>query len=267
MMIAPPATVSAALVGALHASASMVAAQASVHGGLLEHAAALIASPLVAPILLCLGFFGLLAEIRTPTFGMAGVAGLLALGLFFGSHVLTGLASVGDIVIVGVGLVLLGVEVFVIPGFGVVGVVGISGVLTGIYLSLLGPGPSAVDLLRAALVLAATLLITALLAWSLLRSLPPAARPGAGGIFLPHLAGVGLGLEERQRLHAELLGRQGAAITDLRPVGTAEFAGERLDVVAESEWIAAGTPVHIVSTDGYRRVVRPTGEARTAPPA
>jgi membrane-bound serine protease (ClpP class) len=50
-------------------------------------------NPLVAPFLLSLGFLGLLVEIKTPTFGLAGLAGLSSLGLFFGSHLIIGLAG------------------------------------------------------------------------------------------------------------------------------------------------------------------------------
>jgi membrane-bound serine protease (ClpP class) len=224
--------------------------------GWLEHAATLVANPVVAPVLLCLGFLGLLEEIRTPSFGMAGTAGLLALALFFGSHVVVGLAGVGDLLVFGGGLVLLGIEIFVIPGFGVVGVLGIGGTLAGIYMSLLGASPTTSDYLQAAAVLAFSVLITLLAAWALLRSLPPAARAGGHGIFLPHRGEGGLGLEPERR-RAELVGLEGAAITDLRPSGTALFGDERLEVVSGAEWIPAGTPIRIVSAEGYRRVVRP----------
>ena len=48
-------------------------------------------------------------------------------------------------------------------------------------------------------------------------------------------------------------------MTDLRPAGTAQFGDERLDVVAETGWISAGTPVQIVRSEGYRHVVREEG--------
>ena len=54
----------------------------------------------------------------------------------------------------------------------------------------------------------------------------------------------------------ELEGIDGVALTDLRPAGTAEVAGERLDVVSEAGWITAGTPVRVLSAEGYRHVVR-----------
>ncbi|MDH3224263.1 MAG: ATP-dependent Clp protease proteolytic subunit, partial [Gemmatimonadota bacterium] len=78
--------------------------------------------PVVAPFLLSLGFLGLIVEIKTAGFGLAGAAGLLSLALFFGSHLLIGLAGAEDLILVAAGIVLMGLEVFVIPGFGVFGV-------------------------------------------------------------------------------------------------------------------------------------------------
>lgn len=220
----------------------------------IQHAATLVANPMVAPFLLCLGFLGLLAEIRTPNFGMAGAAGLLALGLFFGAHIIVGLAGVGDILLVGGGMVLFGLEIFIIPGFGVVGIVGVLGVLAGTYLSLLGPHPAPAELLQAALVLASAVALSAVAAWLLLRSVPAPARPGGHGIFLPHRTEGGTALASEGHGRTPV-GAEGAAITDLTPSGTALFGEERIEVVSEAERIPAGTPVRVVATGGYRRVV------------
>jgi membrane-bound serine protease (ClpP class) len=54
-----------------------------------------------------------------------------------------------------------------------------------------------------------------------------------------------------------LLGKEGVALTDLRPGGTAAFGDERRSVVAESGSVVRGTPVRVVSVEGYRVVVRP----------
>ena len=51
-----------------------------------------------------------------------------------------------------------------------------------------------------------------------------------------------------------------SAITDLRPAGTALVGDERIDVVSESEWISAGTPVKVLSAEGYRHIVRSISE-------
>ncbi|MFW5952117.1 MAG: NfeD family protein, partial [Gemmatimonadota bacterium] len=96
-----------------------------------ENAVRFLTHPLVSPFLLSLGFLGLLIEIKTPTFGLAGGAGITALALFFGGHYLVGLAGWEELLLLGAGLVLLAIEVFVVPGFGIFGLLGIGGVLAG----------------------------------------------------------------------------------------------------------------------------------------
>jgi membrane-bound serine protease (ClpP class) len=55
---------------------------------------------------------------------------------------------------------------------------------------------------------------------------------------------------------SELLGAEGVALTTLRPAGTAEFNGKRVDVVTESEYIENGKPVIVTAVEGMRVVVR-----------
>ncbi|HSM60439.1 MAG TPA: NfeD family protein [Longimicrobiales bacterium] len=212
--------------------------------------------PVVAPFLLSLGFLGLLIEIKTPTFGMAGVAGLISLSLFFGSHLLIGLAGLEDVLVFAAGLVLLGVEVFVIPGFGIFGILGGIAVLAGLFMSLLGGLPTVPDFTRAGMVLTTSILIVLVSAWVLIRSLPGSSRLARSGIFLVSRTDRSVGFESAPH-RIELVGKEGTAITDLRPSGTGLFGEERIDVVSESEWIQAGTPIRIVSAEGYRHVVRP----------
>ena len=61
---------------------------------------------------------------------------------------------------------------------------------------------------------------------------------------------------ESAEVKSDLLGTRGTAITDLRPSGTALIDDERIDVVSESDWIARGTTVKVVSTEGNRHIVR-----------
>ncbi|HSG09412.1 MAG TPA: NfeD family protein [Longimicrobiales bacterium] len=212
--------------------------------------------PIVAPFLLSLGFLGLIAEIKTPSFGMAGIAGLLALALFFGSHLIVGLAGLEDVLVFGAGMVLLGVEVFVIPGFGLFGVLGSVGVVAGLYMALLGGLPTAPDFTRAGMVLTTTILLILVSAWVVIRSLPGNSRLARSGVFLLTRTDRDVGYESAPH-RADLVGREGTALTDLRPAGTALIGDERVDVVSESEWIPAGTPVRVVTAEGYRHVVRP----------
>jgi membrane-bound serine protease (ClpP class) len=215
---------------------------------------------MVSPFLLSLGFLGLLVEIKTPSFGMAGIAGLAALAAFFGSHLIIGLAGLEDVIVVGIGLVLVGVEVFVIPGFGWVGALGGAAVLTGLYMSLLGGIPTVPDFTRAGGVLSTSILLLLVTGWVLLRSLPRSSRLARSGIFLLSRTDREVGFESAPTRH-DLVGREGTAITDLRPSGTGLFGDERVDVVSESEWISAGTTIRVASAEGYRHVVRPVRPA------
>lgn len=216
-------------------------------------------NPVVAPFLLTLGFLGLITEIKTASFGLAGAAGLLSLSLFFGSHLIVGLAGLEDLIIFGVGLVLVGVEVFLIPGFGFFGLVGGLGILAGLYLSLMGSLPTSADFTRAGLVLSTTVVLIAVTAWVMIRSLPGSSRLAKSGIFLLQRTDRSIGYESAHPRN-DLVGVKGKAITDLRPSGTGLFGEERIDVVSESEWITEGTPIRIISAEGYRHVVRPVSE-------
>ncbi|MBC8197549.1 MAG: nodulation protein NfeD [Candidatus Marinimicrobia bacterium] len=102
-------------------------------------------SPTVAPLLMSLGFLGLMFEIKSPGFGVPGIAGVICLGLFFGSHLLVGLADMTEILILGVGFLLILSEVFIFPGFGISGISGILVMLYGLFLMFLGDYPLSND--------------------------------------------------------------------------------------------------------------------------
>jgi membrane-bound serine protease (ClpP class) len=216
-------------------------------------------NPVVAPFLLTLGFLGLITEIKTASFGLAGAAGILSLSLFFGSHLIVGLAGLEDMLIFGLGLALVGVEVLLIPGFGLFGIVGGLGITAGLYLSLMGSLPTSDDFTRAGLVLSTTVLLIAVSAWVMIRSLPGSSRLAKSGIFLLQRTGRAIGFESAES-RVDLVGVTGKAITDLRPSGTGLFGDERIDVVSESEWITEGTPIRVISAEGYRHVVRSVSE-------
>ena len=215
-----------------------------------------LSHPIVAPFLLSLGFLGLVVEVKTPTLGLAGGAGLLALSLFFGSHLILGLAGWEDLLIFGAGVLLIGVEIILIPGFGLFGIAGLVAVGMGLYMSMLGNLPTMQDFGQAGAVLATTLLIVLVSTWALLRHFPRSNRLFESGIFLGDSTGRDAGYTSALT-RPELVGAVGRAITDLRPAGVGLFGEERIDVVADSEWIEEGTPVRIVAEEGYRHVVRP----------
>jgi membrane-bound serine protease (ClpP class) len=190
---------------------------------------------------------------------MAGAAGLLALSLFFGSHLIVGLAGLEDLIVFGVGLALVGVEIFLIPGFGLFGILGALGIVAGLYMSLIGSIPTSADFTRAGMVLSTTVLLIVVTAWVMIRSIPRASRLAKSGVFLLNRTDRSIGYESAPP-RRDLVGVVGKAITDLRPSGTGLFGDERIDVVSESEWITEGTPISIISAEGYRHIVRPVSE-------
>lgn len=212
-------------------------------------------NPVIAPFLLSLGFLGLLVEIRSSGFGLAGAAGLLSLGLFFGAHLLVGLAGAEDLILVGVGIVLIGVEVFVVPGFGVFGILGILGLLGGVFMAQIGNLPTQADFTRAGGVLSAAIILAVAVAWFFLQSMFGSWRLRRSGVVLPETTDRDEGYTSAD-IRTDMEGAVGVAITDLRPAGVGLFGEERMDVVSESEWIEEGTRIRVLSAEGYRHVVR-----------
>ena len=91
-------------------------------------------NPIISSLLIMIGMLGIFTEIKTPGWGLPGTAGLIALALFFGSSYILDLASVIEIVIFILGVILLILEIFLIPGFGILGVLGILFMIAGLFL-------------------------------------------------------------------------------------------------------------------------------------
>jgi membrane-bound serine protease (ClpP class) len=214
-----------------------------------------LTNPLVAPLLLSLGMLGLIFEIKSGSFGLGALVSLGALGLFFGSNILLGLAGWEEIILLGLGLIAIGVEVFVLPGFGVAGVLG--ALLTGgaIVLTLVGAAPTVSDFVQAGAVLGAALVITASVFIAWLRHVPNSTR--FSGLFLKDSTARSEGFVSAPQ-RADLIGKTGTAVTDLRPAGVITLDGERLDVITEGEFVRAGVQVRVIRSDGYRLIVRAT---------
>jgi membrane-bound serine protease (ClpP class) len=218
-----------------------------------EQVVRFLTNPLVSPLLLSIGVLGLLFEVKTGAFGLGGLLSLIALGLFFGSSFLLGLAGWEEVLLLGLGLLALVVEVFVIPGFGAAGILGAVALAAAIVLAMIGGSPTAGDVMQAFAVLGASLVITLAVAYAWLRHLPSSGR--FAGLFLHGGAAQSEGYISAVR-RADLVGLDGVALTDLRPAGAAQFGVERIDAVTAGEYVAQGTPVRVVRSEGYRHVVR-----------
>jgi membrane-bound serine protease (ClpP class) len=207
-------------------------------------------------MLLSLGFLGLIIELKTPTFGLAGLAGASSLAMFFGSHYLIGLAGLEEFILLGAGLLLIGLEVFVIPGFGIAGIAGGLAVGASVYMSLVSGLATSADMASAAGIVSLAGLVVIVGGWALFRHLPRSGRFTRSGLMLGDATTRATGYLSAT-VREELIGTVGVALTDLRPSGTARFGKERLDVVSDSSWVSEGTPVRVVKSDGYRLIVEP----------
>lgn len=212
-----------------------------------------LTSPLVSPLLLSLGMLGLIFEIKAGHFGIGALASLTSLGLFFGSGVILGLAGWEEVILLALGFVALGVEVFILPGFGVAGVIGLGLVTASIVLALVGTAPTGGDLVQAGAILVTALIITASVLFAWIRHIPHSARFRKVMLQDGHAAVDGY-VSAPSR--GDLVGQSGQAVTDLRPSGTAEIGAERVDVVTEGEYVPMGAPVTVLRSEGYRHIVR-----------
>jgi membrane-bound serine protease (ClpP class) len=219
-----------------------------------ERVVRFLTDPVVAPFLLTLGFLGLIIELKTPAFGMAGLAGATSLGAFFGSHLIVGLAGWEVLVLIAAALVLLAVEALVLPGFGVAGILGILAFCGAIVLALLGSFPTGADVVVALNIVGGSVVAVGVIGWLILRQLPHDRR-------VARMVLEGSTSREAGYLSApvrrELVGVEGVALTDLRPSGTGSFGEESIDVVSDGAYLPAGTPIRIVRAEGYRHVVAP----------
>jgi membrane-bound serine protease (ClpP class) len=212
-----------------------------------------LTNPAVAPLLLSLGFLGLLIELRTPTFGLAGGVGLVCLAAFFGARLIVNLAGIEEILLLGAGALLILLEVLVIPGTGLAGALGGAAIIGSVVMSMVGSFPTWGAVLEASAWVMLSLIIVALAAFGIFRYLPYSR--ALSGIFLKSATTKETGyLSAPER--EDLVGQVGRALTDLRPAGTALFGDERVDVVTEGPWIEADSPVKILRAEGYRQVVR-----------
>lgn len=214
----------------------------------------LITNPIVASLLLSVGMLGILLELRTPGFGVPGALGLASLALVLGGHWTVRLVGWEELLLVGLGLVMLALEVFVLPGFGIAGMLGIVAVLGGLSMGLVGEGATVRALLGAGSRVAVAMLLALAASLALLRFLP--RLPFGRHLLLETQLDSAAGYAAAPERDKSWLGKGGRTTSPLRPAGFAEIDGERVDVVSEGEMIEAGASVVVSRVDGNRIVVR-----------
>ncbi|HYE40839.1 MAG TPA: NfeD family protein [Ramlibacter sp.] len=227
-----------------------------------EEVVRVLTHPVLSSLLVSVGMLGILLELRTPGFGVAGAIGLAALGLFLWGHWLVALAGWEEMLLVGGGVALLLLELLVIPGFGVAGVLGIAAILAGLVLSMVGPG-NTMQLIAAVGVRVGLALALAVAASLVLMRFLTRLPVGRRLVLETQLRGPE-GYASAPDADAPLLGKHGLARSMLRPAGIAEIEGRRVDVVTEGELVDAGDPVVVIRVDGNRVVVQRAATAHEA---
>ena len=148
------------------------------------------------------------------------------------------------LILVGLGLIVA--EVYLVPGFNVIGIVGFL-----LILFALGFGFTEHGFAGGVGLLAGTVVTGAGLFYFLWTS-------GAWDRFVLATSLRRDDLAEQREVEdrSRFLGQTGRAVTPLRPTGVVEIDGDRLEVVTEGEFIAAGSAVKIVAMDRRRYFVR-----------
>ncbi len=228
---------------------------------------------MLGPLLFAAGMIGIYIEMRTPGFGLPGIAGAVCLGIYFFGHYVAGLAGWEDVALIMVGLVLLALEIFVIPGFGITGIAGIVCIVAGAFMALIPHLPKVVplegtdlsnlsssyldDALRNLLIAFALIGFFAWLASKLL----PKTRVYSALVLEADLSNADGCVASDVEKYRSFLGQEGVARTMLRPAGTAEFGDERLDVVTSGDLVPKGSRIRVVRVEGGRVVVEKIDDA------
>jgi membrane-bound serine protease (ClpP class) len=208
-----------------------------------------VSDPTISGVLLAIGFVGLLLEMQTLHL-VAGIIGAAAFALFFGSHVFVGSSDSLVVCLAIIGFVGMGLELHVLPGHGVAGLLGIATLMTAIVLAFGLPFAFAT-----AQSLAIAIVLTVIVFWFAARIIPQNA-------FMQRLAFAGVQGKEYVAApdRRALIGHAGFATSYLRPAGYAAINGQKVDVLTEGEFVAAGTPVVVTRVEGARIFVRPNSE-------
>lgn len=214
-----------------------------------------INNPVITSILMMVIMVGMFMEIKTPGWGVPGTASLIALALFFGAGYILELASIMDILLFIIGVALLLVEIFVIPGFGIFGIAGIILMVAGLFMGLVSDFPLVeTDMLSLAIIqLAGSFFLSGVVLYFLIKTLPKT------NIWNKLILSKGIKATSGYTSNKDfehLIGLSGDALTDLRPSGTAIFEGKRYDVVTQGDYIVKDSKIEVIETEGSKIVVK-----------
>ena len=216
-------------------------------------------NPAVSGILLLVIFLGIYYEMQSPGIGFALLAAAIASVLYFAPLYLEGLAENWEILVAFVGLILIGVEVFVVPGFGITGISGISLFIIGLVLSLIsnrsfdfsmtGDKEIATALLVVFIPIGVALSLFFVLGdkivetkWFKRVSLQTTENAEEGYVVSMN--------------NDTLIGKVGIAHTDLKLSGKVKIENEVYEALSEFSFISKGEKVRITRTERHLLIVQ-----------
>ena len=215
-----------------------------------------LTNPFISSLLLSLGLLGIFIEIRSPGFGVPGLLGLICVGLFFGGHMLTRIDAGWAFLLFMLGIALIALEIFVIPGFGIAGILGIVLMLGSVFFVFDG----AYNLSTAVLWLSISVILTSALTILAAFLLPETRLFQRFALSTVMDTDMGYHSSSAEDFQA-YLGQSGTALTPLRPSGTARIADRRVDVVTVGDFIAQNSNVRVVEVEGSKVFVEAVEEA------
>jgi membrane-bound serine protease (ClpP class) len=235
--------------------------------GWVDSLVAFLTRPVVSWLLLFLGVFMMVIELKLPGVGLPGIISALAFLLFFWSHYLSGTADQLEIMLFLIGLVCLAVELFVLPGTGIFGMSGILLMLCSIVMAshtFIWPTHDYEyrELGYTLLQVTGMLIVVGVGAAVLARFFP--SLPLFNRLILKPEPWTGFEADEAAaRPAAEgyeslsfLIGETGRTTCPLRPTGKARFGSLHIDVMASGGYVEPDTLVEVIDVQGSRVIVK-----------
>jgi len=230
----------------------------------LEKIIMLLINPAVSGFLIMLIIGGLYFEFQTPGVGFPGAIAVVGACLFFAPHYLYGLADNFEITLIIIGLLLVLLEVFVIPGFGVAGVGGGILVFAGLALSLIGQVPTDygfnipdVSRLTEAILVVLIAVTSGLFISIYLSSkfLQDSRSFGQKFVLNKTQKNEKITLENNLSFNS-LVGKTGKTSTPLRPAGKIIIEGQQYDAISSNSFVETNVLVMVISSSNSQLKVR-----------
>ena len=215
----------------------------------------------VRALLVMLIIGGIYMEMHTPGLGFAAAVSLVAACLYFLPMLISGTLPAWIVITLVIGVVLIALELFVIPGFGICGIAGIIAVVVALGAAIT-PVVGSDDNVTLAIISKPLITVgiglvaaVALVAWLTSRHGPKFFRRHSELLLTQDIKKGYIGVDMGP---AKLVGHKATAMTDMRPAGKILFEGEVYDAVSTGAFIDAGSHLKILRYENAQLYVEPT---------